>query len=93
MAFVMHKRYEALLESNSALKDANCALKDLVTSLKNERAVLLEKNKALETKLAIKHMKHERVMVVTPVSSLSFCGTSDTGILYSRNLVAGSQAA
>ncbi|KAM5538649.1 hypothetical protein V8D89_007678 [Ganoderma adspersum] len=53
----MARRYEALVESNSTLKDANAALKELVNSLKNERAMLLEKNKALEMKLALKHLK------------------------------------
>ncbi|PIL22897.1 hypothetical protein GSI_15593 [Ganoderma sinense ZZ0214-1] len=72
MAFVMRTCYEALLESNSALKDANSALKDLVNSLKNERAALLEKNKALETKLAIKHLRQGRKKVVNLVSSLIF---------------------
>ncbi|KAI1794815.1 hypothetical protein LXA43DRAFT_1179162 [Ganoderma leucocontextum] len=66
----MPKRDEVLRESNSAFKDANNALKELVNSLKNERAMLLEKNKALEAKLAIKRLKQVKNQEPSDESSL-----------------------
>ena len=44
---------DALKEGQAALKDANAALRELVTSLQNERAMLVEKNERLTEQLGM----------------------------------------
>ena len=55
---------DALIEGNVALKDANTALRELVTSLQNERRLLVDKNNELEAKLDLHLSKNLEIETV-----------------------------